>query len=905
MADMVTVQELENAKIDALTIGESVNENKIVTPRYGAPFKSMPMIAEEMQSVIGTIIAGGVPASIVADASGKTQQQINNNIAVKILRASEIGLTKWAEFKKPPYTNKEYEDAYNNGLRLAQAIKDANDAGYGDVVLERGNYPFIYSNPLSTSPAYIYHYSGAIVIDGIRDMIIDFGGSTLFVLFDSTTKNPYNLAPVAPINGASRYANNLIFEKNTRNITFKNGTLRGDEYTRSWVSGEDKTDDTQGHFRSTNCVNTSWRDMKYTGFRADGIAGNPAGTTVIHWTLMEVWNSGDVVKGVVTAKVGAYATNKLDMQGKLIIDNTVVLRATAYPGGAIKFGSHLVKVVFYDANSNFISDEITAQTRRISLPLNCRYIQFVGYGIPAITPTYTFERYISVDTGISYIANIFNCDFYENHRGGVANLGSATLIDTCRFKDIGFSKLGFPEYGDTTIYGVNFEDTYDNNLRVTNCEFENAKQGILFNGQDLKVDKCIFRDLTWSGVAVYGALSSIIDGNTFENVGRSLAFNRTALMQRKKIIFVNNTLKDSGLFLVNFYENPLHKAIISNNIIDGIQTSMLSGSLSFVANQNLEFNNNIVYNISLDSGDSLEFSGLSKMTGNTLTFDGRVFRTYLNISDLGTGSNNVVKTFAGSATIEGGYRTVNDKIIVKGFDFIGSRGYKVTRTNRSKGWTDYTDVANFKNCNFDGGNLVLEGVDGQNFYDLKFKQEGGGYFNGAYFSVLTRETLSYSGSSWDVIFDGVTFDVTAATRLFHNSYALIGTMSVKFVNCIFTSDIPKSLAFIQGETASITAVATNCKFINVVNTDSILQISGTVKTTFDPPSLATASQQSTTVTLAGAKLGDNINVSFDKPLSGTRMWGEVTAINTVTVYHRNDTGAVVDVASGTLTVKLV
>lgn len=79
MADMVTVQELENAKIDARTIGESVNENKIVTPRYGAPFKSMPMIAEEMQSVIGTIIGGGVPASVVADNSGLSQQQVNDN----------------------------------------------------------------------------------------------------------------------------------------------------------------------------------------------------------------------------------------------------------------------------------------------------------------------------------------------------------------------------------------------------------------------------------------------------------------------------------------------------------------------------------------------------------------------------------------------------------------------------------------------------------------------------------------------------------------------------------------------------------------------------------------------------------------------------------------------------------
>ena len=79
MADMVTVQELENAKIDARTIGESVNENKIVTPRYGAPFKSMPMIAEEFQDAINTIVIDdGVPALAVYDSSGKTQQEIND-----------------------------------------------------------------------------------------------------------------------------------------------------------------------------------------------------------------------------------------------------------------------------------------------------------------------------------------------------------------------------------------------------------------------------------------------------------------------------------------------------------------------------------------------------------------------------------------------------------------------------------------------------------------------------------------------------------------------------------------------------------------------------------------------------------------------------------------------------------
>lgn len=76
----------------------------------------------------------------------------------------------------------------------------------------------------------------------------------------------------------------------------------------------------------------------------------------------------------------------------------------------------------------------------------------------------------------------------------------------------------------------------------------------------------------------------------------------------------------------------------------------------------------------------------------------------------------------------------------------------------------------------------------------------------------------------------------------------------------------------------------------------------TASTTWDPPSLATATQQSTSFTLSGANLGNAAQVSFTNALSGTRMWAEVTAANTITVYHRNDTGGTVDLASGTLRV---
>lgn len=69
----------------------------------------------------------------------------------------------------------------------------------------------------------------------------------------------------------------------------------------------------------------------------------------------------------------------------------------------------------------------------------------------------------------------------------------------------------------------------------------------------------------------------------------------------------------------------------------------------------------------------------------------------------------------------------------------------------------------------------------------------------------------------------------------------------------------------------------------------------------DWPSLRSGAQQSTTVTVLGARAGDEVvGVAMSVALSGTRLWGEVTADNTVTIWHRNDTGGDVNVSSGTL-----
>ena len=86
MATTISTQDLENARRDIDDIGKAVNEKVIVSPRYGEDFKSIPMLAaeaqgkiNEWQNAINTITVGnGVPALAVSDASGVTQQDIND-----------------------------------------------------------------------------------------------------------------------------------------------------------------------------------------------------------------------------------------------------------------------------------------------------------------------------------------------------------------------------------------------------------------------------------------------------------------------------------------------------------------------------------------------------------------------------------------------------------------------------------------------------------------------------------------------------------------------------------------------------------------------------------------------------------------------------------------------------------
>jgi hypothetical protein len=74
--------------------------------------------------------------------------------------------------------------------------------------------------------------------------------------------------------------------------------------------------------------------------------------------------------------------------------------------------------------------------------------------------------------------------------------------------------------------------------------------------------------------------------------------------------------------------------------------------------------------------------------------------------------------------------------------------------------------------------------------------------------------------------------------------------------------------------------------------------------THDPPSLAAGAGVTTTATVTGAALGDLARASFSLDLQGIMLTAWVSEADTVSVRFQNGTVGVVDLASGTLRVRV-
>ena len=717
MADMVTAQELENAKIDARTIGESVNENKIVTPRYGVPFKSMPMIAEEMQSVIGTIIAGGVPASIVLDASGKTQQEINNNTAYFYKTVNEmlvdINLTDGVIVG-----TKGYHNIYDDGGATYLISSVATD----------------YSIPLA---------------NGLHAVFRDTFDIRKFGIISSPT-----LDQTTNLLRMRNYADTRVYE-----IDFLDFDLM-----------------------SPKCVN-------YTSVRGSVIKG-------LYFHYPHKWKNvkfyHDKTEQLYQGACPLQFTPKIKGSGELIeLEN--------------------VRFDIYIADHVLVSGEGDGRLHGFYAGWHLDY--------PVTWPASARES-----SGYNFKADRIYAD---------TPAVTSTLALALWFNNIDFGRM----YGDYIAYYSTF---MANNITARNCEAV-YRSDLHAAGRLLVTNQFQLEPEVDASMNEF-TFAYTLGKHIFENLkcsNKSTGAPHMSVKYEKKGV-------------------PTIEKLVLKNIDGGFGVSATA------------LNGFTVLDMEVDN--VADVGAITQKTNNLRIRNSPTARVLF--ANAANKLSNIVLEKC----------NIQFAMFYTGAD-VDSIKFIDCEYNASLSRTP----AKVKRAVFEGGvcnvTRLLEADWQDVVLDKSFTYQGATTVNGALFLKVGTFYNNCSGRIMHSVFKSNT-DLLLAIQS-----PLVPTQSINAI--VQFNDFAVLPTFQLGSTGTLQA-----------NFNS-KQLTGIVSKTYDPPSLPNITQQSTTVALTGAKLGDNINVAFDKALSGTRMWGEVTSANTVTVYHRNDTGAVVDVPSGTLTVKLI
>lgn len=730
------------------------------------------------------------------------------------ISAAETGLVKWDEFRKPPYSAQDYLDAYNNGQRMVQAFMTANANGASKVVLERGNYPLCYVNDLK-SIAKLTHNN---LITGTTNLTIDGNGSCTFTIFDSVNRSPYHTGEGAATLKPYQLSGAQFWLEHNTNLTIKGFNLRGDQYMRSWITGEKEIEQTYGIVVGINNINTKI-DIVGHGFRGDAITSKDNRLGV--YSLTNGYDGGDWLKGGLSTtngdeiiETGAYRTRVMDMREKTIYRNAVQLM-TLGNAGAMQNREDAMRAFFYDENNVLISTELVWQAEFIYLPVNCVFMRIVAYGDERTEDTVGYGVYIFLYTGCSNHA-LVKGEYFANMRGAVSNLCNNTIVDA-DIHDNGTTKYGFPIYSDTTRYGVNFEDSYYSKLTVKGS-IRNGGSAILCNARRLDVD-CDIKNMQYTALGLFGTKEVNALGGVITNSSSVMSLLPEIGYTLKRFVKLKNlTVRNSALY--GDYSNSEGLTLdVSDNTFDGCTVSLKGND------NNLIFNNNTVkaiktlvgskpYTIerALSSvGNTVDISQDSKYgVNNTISLDAKK-----------SNSNLIVNKNTTEITL--GEVQTGRTLKLNGFEYEGLSGTpSVPYLVKSAGFPGEVFQANITDCKFTNGYLRLGTVLQRDYCDSVFTFDNTVFAQQDatkthFLEVALRESLTTGVHK--IIFKNCEFNLpSTTTSVLRIAYAIVGKLDILFIDCTFIKDTPTTerlKVIYSGNRANITARGQGCRFINV------------------------------------------------------------------------------------------
>jgi hypothetical protein len=173
-------------------------------------------------------------------------------------------------------------------------------------------------------------------------------------------------------------------------------------------------------------------------------------------------------------------------------------------------------------------------------------------------------------------------------------------------------------------------------------------------------------------------------------------------------------------------------------------------------------------------------------------------------------------------------------------------------------------------------------------------------------------TLNVRGLGEITLGSGITGTTTITSITGHvpHQFIVIRNAQASFVVTIDSGTVNGDIGLQTGQDVRFTTSGQT--LLLYVTGDGVIKEVGrnfsegiTAQASYNPNSLADGAGETTTVGCTGAAMGDGVVVSFSLDLQGVMMTAWVSAADTVSVRFQNETGGVVDLATGIIKVKCV
>lgn len=399
---------------------------------------------------------------------------------------------------------------------------------------------------------------------------------------------------------------------------------------------------------------------------------------------------------------------------------------------------------FYDESEVLISQMVGSYYGRYSFPERTKKIKvnvkFMDGRVENPTGKATHTFVYNPNQGIT----IKNLDIYDNHRGGLANIGSKGTVEDCNF----FTTPNYytkPQFGvlanaSTTLYHLNCEDAVSKDLVIKNCSFKDKFHKILLT-HNISAD-VYNNEFSGGGNNIF--IYYLISGNIYNNFFEAKIVSAGQGTSRVGVNVYNNTgspdvqLTNGAVFYNNTFSNGRLSGIgnMHNNVFNNY-------SFDFMVHTKNVYDN--VFNGSPSPGYLYGGYYLYKNTFNNLL---------LRMQHPGSKTIFVKDCFfnnTGNLFIE--RLTVNMDIVLKNTKFDNGK-FGHTTLNKTLDYVEgnwYFEDCDFTNMN--GNFFTLANNRGINETPLKI------YFKNCTFEgVGSFVKRTYNNMNYNFIFDNCTID---------------------------------------------------------------------------------------------------------------------------------------------------